>query len=192
MRQFFLNNLNYGGIGAVIAAPDDNVNGGGSYRYHWSRDGALSMRTMFDTLLTTNASMVFDYMMAYTKFIVNIHQVWEIPFSGLFFSVLPLTGGCVVQQTDPFGLSILTEPKFNLDGSLFTGGWCRPQNDGPALRSVTLTKFANYLLSIHDDDIVKTYLWTGDNNILAGGAIKRDLDWIANQGGSCACRREKN
>jgi glucoamylase len=36
--------LNLFGLGAVVAAPD-NSTPGGSYWYHWERDGALSMRT---------------------------------------------------------------------------------------------------------------------------------------------------
>ncbi len=36
---------------------------------------------------------------------------------------------------DPNGIDIRTEPKFELpNGEVFTGGWCRPQNDGPGLR----------------------------------------------------------
>lgn len=28
----------------------------------------------------------------------------------------------------------LGEPKYNVDETAFTGDWCRPQRDGPALR----------------------------------------------------------
>ncbi|KAG0037787.1 hypothetical protein BGZ83_003313 [Gryganskiella cystojenkinii] len=33
------------------------------------------------------------------------------------------------------------EPKFNIDGSVFTHPWGRPQNDGPALRTRTIVRF---------------------------------------------------
>jgi glucoamylase len=42
MRTNFLANLNVEKSGAVVAAPDQNTPGG-SYYYHWMRDGALSM-----------------------------------------------------------------------------------------------------------------------------------------------------
>lgn len=32
--------------GGVVASPDTDVPGGGSYYYHWMRDGGLSMRTV--------------------------------------------------------------------------------------------------------------------------------------------------
>lgn len=78
-------NLNYGGVGAVLASPDGNVlNGqGGSYRFHWSRDGALSMRTLLETFVpgVTNSSLVMRYMLQYTKFILRIHSQPADPFN---------------------------------------------------------------------------------------------------------------
>jgi len=38
-----MNNINIGGKGGVVAAPDTNTPGG-SYYYHWERDAALTMR----------------------------------------------------------------------------------------------------------------------------------------------------
>ena len=43
MYALFVKNINIGGKGGVVAAPDTNTPGG-SYYYHWSRDGALTMR----------------------------------------------------------------------------------------------------------------------------------------------------
>lgn len=42
MQALFEKNLNIQGSGMVVAAPDYNTPGG-SYYYHWARDGALSM-----------------------------------------------------------------------------------------------------------------------------------------------------
>jgi hypothetical protein len=34
------------------------------------------------------------------------------------------------------------EPKFEIpSGEPYTGGWCRPQTDGPALRAMALSKW---------------------------------------------------
>ena len=39
------------------------------------------------------------------------------------------------------------EAKFLLpDATPFSGPWCRPQNDGPGLRAITLISYANQLL----------------------------------------------
>jgi glucoamylase len=65
------------------------------------------------------------------------------------------------------------EPKFQVDGTLFNGPWCRPQTDGPALGASLLIEFAfNYLemggsiekvSTLYDsklptDSVIKTYL----------------------------------
>lgn len=44
MTAHFDSQLNMFGLGSVVAAPD-NSTPGGSYWFHWERDGALSMRT---------------------------------------------------------------------------------------------------------------------------------------------------
>lgn len=48
----------------------------------------------------------------------------------------------VHEQNAAISNSGLEGPKFNVDGSFFTGPWGRPQNDGPALRASTLTTLA--------------------------------------------------
>eukprot|EP00604_Paraphysomonas_vestita_P001615 CAMPEP_0174822320 /NCGR_PEP_ID=MMETSP1107-20130205/14978_1 /TAXON_ID=36770 /ORGANISM="Paraphysomonas vestita, Strain GFlagA" /LENGTH=338 /DNA_ID=CAMNT_0016040921 /DNA_START=553 /DNA_END=1566 /DNA_ORIENTATION=+ len=82
-------------------------------------------------------------------------------------------------ESDPNGQDVRTEPKFELpNGEVFTGSWCRPQNDGPGLQATTLMMFADTLIANGQSDYVKQYLWTGDSNVYYGGAIKRDLDYI--------------
>ncbi|KAH9989729.1 glucoamylase [Russula compacta] len=64
----------------------------------------------------------------------------------------------------------LGEPKFNIDGSAFTGSWGRPQRDGPALRSTTLITYANWLLANNNITFVTNTLWP---------VIQLDLDYVA-------------
>jgi len=45
MRSYFLKNININGSGGIVAAPDYETPGG-SYYYHWMRDGALTMRAL--------------------------------------------------------------------------------------------------------------------------------------------------
>jgi hypothetical protein len=43
------------------------------------------------------------------------------------------------KSPDANGIDIREEVKFTLpDQGMFTGGWCRPQNDGAPLRAITL------------------------------------------------------
>ena len=47
MYDKFLANIDMFGQGGVVAAPD-NSTPGGSYFFHWMRDGALSMRAFME------------------------------------------------------------------------------------------------------------------------------------------------
>jgi glucoamylase len=142
MRQFFEQNINIQGSGAVVASPDTNTPGG-SYYYHWERDGALSMQALLKT-----AGSVVDVktqMDAYVQWVTKVQQ-----------------------ESDPHGQSVLAEPKYMIPGGeVFPGAWCRPQNDGPGLRSHTLVDYAN---ALDDVGLDNTDLWP---------VIQIDLDWQA-------------
>lgn len=92
-------------------------------------------------------------------------------------------------DSDPNGIDVRTEPKFMLpDGEVFSGAWCRPQNDGPGLRATTLIIAANSLLAAGEEAYVKANLWTGNaNDALHGGAIKYDLDYVVSQYATNTC-----
>jgi glucoamylase len=60
-------------------------------------------------------------------------------------------------------LAGLGEPKFNVNGTAFNEPWGRPQNDGPALRALTLTRIA---LELPKESAEKYYQ-----------TIKPDLDY---------------
>jgi glucoamylase len=158
MRSFFLKNINIDGSGAVVAAPDYDTPGG-SYYYHWERDGALSM----GALLSTAASIddVRTQMDAYVGWVSRVQQ-----------------------EIDPHGQSVLAEPKYMIpNGSVYAGGWCRPQNDGPGLRSKTLIEYAKVLMQEEKDDQanVTSSLKTRSSYTSADlwTLIQIDLDWQA-------------
>ncbi|KAB8556618.1 hypothetical protein FH972_025655 [Carpinus fangiana] len=87
--------------------------------------------------------------------------------------------GRVSQQLDPNLQTGLGEPKFNLDGRVFTGPWGRPQNDGPASTSITLLNFANaFLKAGGPKKQIMEHIW--DSSRWPGTApVKRDLFFIA-------------
>lgn len=140
--QYFLNNIDIQLSGAVAAAPDLNTPGG-SYFYHWARDGALTM----DCLQSyTNASFSSKFSNDYLKWVQLIQS-----------------------KKDPNGIDIRIEPKYEIpSGDAYTGGWCRPQNDGPGLQAIALI---NSPL-----DISKTWK-----------TIKYNLDYIVTGYSSATC-----
>merc|ERR1712048_445665 len=131
----------------VVAAPDYNTGQGGSYYYDWMRDGALSMGALLET--TQDLALIEEKM---------DHWVDWVDRS--------------VQQSDPNG-DIMTEPKFNIpDGTPYSGGWCRPQNDGPGLRAITLMAYSAKNPTVTDR---------------AWDLVKQELDWVVANYSSQGC-----
>lgn len=115
--NYFLNNIDIESSGAIAAAPDLNTPGG-SYFYHWSRDGALTINTLFTF---TNKTFSQKYSDDYLKWIQIIQS-----------------------KKDPNGIDIRIEPKYEIPlGNAYTGAWCRPQNDGPGLQAISLINTAS-------------------------------------------------
>ena len=71
----------------------------------------------------------------------------------------------------------LGEPKFNMDGSTFDGNWGRPQNDGPAIRAITLIHLAHILIAQGRQDFVKQHLFSA--TMPADTVVKADLEFVA-------------
>ncbi|BFZ63717.1 Glucoamylase, intracellular sporulation-specific [Saitoella coloradoensis] len=149
--------------GTVVASPSKQHP---NYWYHWTRDAAITMEVIVQLYNDTAAQagkaeweqLLIDY----------VEHEW------------------IVQQTNnPSGSSDgggLGEPKFQVDGTPFTGPWGRPQNDGPALRALTLTHFAKAYLThnAHSSaayDYVERYLY--DGRLPTNSVIKADLEYVA-------------
>jgi len=122
--------------GVVVASPS-KVDP--DYVYAWIRDSALVFKALVDR---------------YTD--------------GRDPGRLPLILQFVTSQShfqnlnNPSGAALgagLGEPKFNIDETAFTGGWGRPQRDGPSLRATTLITLANYYISQGNTSFVTSTLW---------------------------------
>ena len=81
-------------------------------------------------------------------------------------------------------LSGLGEPKFEMDGTPFTGSWGRPQRDGPALRALTLIHY------LHEYNASHPTLWTSSRaddffapfyeaSMPPTSVIKADLEYVS-------------
>ncbi len=144
--------------GTIVASPS---RANPDYYFHWIRDAGLVM----DAVVTLHqgsankedqqryAKLLFDYVDLSRR-----NQLTSNPSGG------PADGG-------------LGEPKFNVDGSAFTGSWGRPQNDGPAIRSNSLIRFANILLKQGREDYVRSRLY--DSRLPAETVIKADLEYVS-------------
>ncbi len=138
--------------GAVIAAQTrHNPN----YYYHWVRDAGLVMDAVVTQYLSaTNPT---------EKNILRVKLNEYLDFSDHIQKVPVMTG--------------LGEPKFHVDGSAFTDPWGRPQNDSPALRAISLIRWAQVLLQEGQGHIVRKKLY--DSKLPAHTIIKRDLEYVS-------------
>lgn len=134
--------------GMVVASPSrENPN----YYYDWVRDTSLSMRALID--------------------------YWELTRDQRVENMLFIWVRSETRRQNVFTFSGLGEPKYNVDGSGYQGPWGRPQNDGPALRALSMMKFARLLIDSGRRDFVQRRLYTGV--LPANTPIKKDLEYTA-------------
>ncbi|KAI8075404.1 glucoamylase glam [Gilbertella persicaria] len=147
-RFAMLRNINPAGtVKGFIAASLSTANP--DYFYAWTRDAALVGHVIANDYNRTLAgnSTYLGLLKDYVTFSVNSQSTSTI-------------------------CNCLGEPKFNKDGSGYSGAWGRPQNDGPAERADTFILIA--------DSILKQ---TGDATYVTGTlrpAIYKDLDYVVN------------
>ena len=151
MKGYFYKNLNIDSKGGVVASPSTS---NPDYYYNWMRDGSLSMRAFMD-INDNDYNTIQGKMNEWIQWVLNVQS-----------------------ESDPHGIDVRVEPKFYLpNGGVYTGGWCRPQDDGPGLRATTMMQYAEVLFNNGQSSVVTQYLWT--TGAYNGGAIKYDLDWVA-------------
>ncbi|KAL8942854.1 MAG: hypothetical protein Q9211_001217 [Gyalolechia sp. 1 TL-2023] len=132
--------------GLVIASPSKT---NPDYFYTWTRDSALTFKMLIDTFIAGDMSLqpeIEDYVSA----------------QALLQTVANPSG----DLTDGTGLG---EPKFEANGTAFTGPWGRPQRDGPALRATALIAYSRWLLSHGSESNLSTTIWP---------IISNDLNYV--------------
>jgi len=159
-QQILFSNINTpdSAAGTILASPSTYP----FYRYFWIRDGALIINYLLDLYENTSS--------AETK-----NKVEKVIFSYIDLSrKQQLTINPAGGPSD----TGLGEVKFNEDGSIYTFGWPRPQNDGPALRAGVLIRFAYILLKSGREEYVRTKLYDGKYPNTET-VIKADLEYTA-------------
>ena len=105
-------------------------------RFHWMRDAGLSAKAWMD-VNDNDYNAVREVMEGYAK--------WT---------------GIVQHKADPNDIDVRVEPKFTIDDQEpYTGGWCRPQTDGPALRAMAMAKWGNILIDNGMESEAKSTIW---------------------------------
>lgn len=163
--------------GTMIASPsrpgdrpggkDENEN----YFFQWPRDGSLCLREVIRALMEAQDGHMVG---------ANLERAATMDRIIRDFVTMNVKLQHTPNRSGTFETGGLGEPKFNVDGSPFEDDWGRPQNDGPALRSIALIAYATYMLDskakgIHE--FIESTLW----NKRGSGAslIKDDLDYVA-------------
>lgn len=142
-----------GARGSVMASPSRSEP---NYYFHWIRDAALVMHEVWRARARDPKSA--DHLLTDYALFSRSNQLTSNPSGG----------------PDRLGLG---EPKFNMDGSAYHAPWGRPQNDGPALRAITLAEFATQLLEKGRADLVRDLFYRSE--LPADTVIKADLEFVA-------------
>lgn len=123
--------------GSIIAA---RTRGNPDYYFHWIRDAALVVEALIGRRsLSNDLTEINSIDQKTSEYVAFSEQIQKLP--------------------TPSGLG---EPKVNVNGTVFSDPWGRPQNDSPALRAVSM---------IH---ITKLSKKSGMTSL-----IKTDLDFVA-------------
>ncbi|TMW66050.1 hypothetical protein Poli38472_003815 [Pythium oligandrum] len=148
-KQFLLANISPKHIdgalpGSIIAA---TASGANNYIYHWIRDAGLVMAVVHSYYQNGDKSLEQTF--------------WDhATFTKTIQGKTTLTG--------------LGEAKYNVDGTAFNDPWCRPQNDGPAVRASSFIRFANTYLANGGSLSRVVDLYNGTT-----GVIKPDLEYVS-------------
>jgi len=137
--------------GAVVASPSQS---NPNYFYHWVRDAAL---VMDEVVIQYEGSGNSKSRKQYSNILLDYIQ-----FSRLNQETPNLSGG-------------LGEPKFHPDGAAYNESWGRPQDDGPALRAITLIHLARVWLKEGKENWVREKLYNGSKHSI----VKKDLEYVS-------------
>jgi len=133
--------------GVVIASPSKS---NPDYWYTWTRDAALVMKAIVERF---SANSTFDTGL---QNIIHAYVGSQAKLQGVSNPSGSLSDG-----------SGLAEPKYNVDLTAFTGGWGRPQRDGPALRAIALMQYAKWMVDNGYPETASEVLWPIIRNDLA-------------------------
>ncbi|KAM0226948.1 hypothetical protein ACHAPO_011936 [Fusarium lateritium] len=134
--------------GVVIASPDTEDP---DYFFTWTRDAALVFKYVIDRFINQYDAGLQKKIQQYIASQAKLQGVSN-PSGSL---------------SDGSGLG---EAKYEVDLSPFTGGWGRPQRDGPALRATAIITYANWLIDNGYTSTASDIVWP---------VVRNDLNYVA-------------
>ncbi|KAK4687124.1 glucoamylase, partial [Tremellales sp. Uapishka_1] len=162
--------------GLIIASPSRSEP---DYYYTWTRDSALTISSLLPLFLPE------PYLQPWKYIPLNSSSPAKDPLYEPLIRDYIASQAAIQDTSNPSGdlwSGGLSEPKFNTDGTAFTGNWGRPQRDGPALRALSLIPYAHFLLDRgwpSDVRYIKDNLYDGSQLRSFGNVIKNDLEEVA-------------
>ncbi|MBF9234545.1 glycoside hydrolase family 15 protein [Microvirga alba] len=137
--------------GSIVAAPATDLSGGDpDYFFHWLRDSSLVMdalRILHQRGRLDDAPRLFGDFVAFSLGLRRLDGPALLKKGDIRQGVEP---GLLkyVRPDDELmsvlGDKLLGEVRFNPDGALDIIKWSRPQNDGPALRALSVLRYASF------------------------------------------------
>jgi glucoamylase len=144
--------------GSVVAAPLQGVSP--DYYYHWVRDSGLTMQVVVNLYANASGQDKQNYFQILSDFVDFSSMIQQRPN----------------RSGNPWDMGP-GEPKFNVDGSVYTADWGRPQTDGPAIRASAMIHFANLLIDQGQMALVNQKLY--QSALPATTLIKADLEFVS-------------
>ena len=141
--------------GVVIAATTPE------YNYHWVRDAGLVMDAVVTRYEKSND--------ATEKSVLNQKLHEYLVFSTHLQNLQAKT------EQEKSVYTGLGEPKYNVDGTIFSDGWARPQTDSPALRAISFIHWARVLMREGRSDLIRQKLYDSSGATV----IKKDLEYVS-------------
>jgi len=148
--------------GTVVASPSREAP---NYWFHWVRDAGLVLDQVVSRRIRSQSTAEAQ----------KLDQIlWDFTQLSRKQQKTPNRSGAADQRG-------IGEPKFEVSGAAFTGDWGRPQNDSPAVRSLTLIRWAEFILnqtaSPELEARVRKELY--DSKLPSDSVIKNDLEYLA-------------
>ncbi len=144
--------------GAIIAAPSK---ASPDYFYHWVRDAALTTEAALE--LYKNGYLTSSQNQLLRQFFLD-----HIKFNRKIQKTSLLADG-------------LGEPKFSVTGEVYSFPWGRPQNDGPALRALSLVHILDVATKENWPETAQIKKEIYQTELPSTSLVKADLEYVSHR-----------
>ena len=154
----------------------------------WVQDDIIDRISIYDIVYQTSIARIYDNMIeprgtllaSPSKQSPDYYYHWVRDASIVYNTMLGINNSLgldlaeITKQHQKYNLG---EPKFYTNGIVFDKPWGRPQNDGPALRIITLTNYIKRHLQNGGNQSDLDWLYQAE--MPAKSIMKRDLEFVA-------------